>query len=401
MSSANTTANRPRVFGNGSVYYDKNKKKWIGAFIAGTKPDGKPDRKTVRADTEGDCHRKLNALIKEESKKEYVYVEKDILSNYLSTWLTTVKRLQLKDKSYDRLEDTITKNVVPAIGQIQVSALKSDDIQKMISDMQQQKLSYSTIKKAYDAVNSAFKWGQAQKPPKVKYNPCIGVELPSRKKFKAPQIKFYTQEEAKLISETALKTYPNGYPWYPLGGAVVLLLNTGLRIGELAALEWERDIDLEGKMLYVHSTIEIVKDRSENPKHKYKVIEQDSAKTDESFNRPIPLNNAAVNALETLKKQTGMFKYVFATREGNRKSLRDLDKIVRRVLKRAGMPEEKIYGAHAFRHTFATIMLKNGVDVKVVAELLGHSDISVTYNTYVHIIKEQKAKAIQTLPELS
>ena len=73
MSAANTTASKPRIFGNGSVYYDKNKEKWIGAFVAGTKPNGKPDRKTVRADTEAECHKKLNALIKEESKKMKVY----------------------------------------------------------------------------------------------------------------------------------------------------------------------------------------------------------------------------------------------------------------------------------------------------------------------------------------
>lgn len=395
------TATKERVFGNGSVYFNKKENKWIGAYTVGTKPNGKPDRRTVRANTEPECHKKLNALIKEATKTEYVYVQKDTVSNYMNTWLTTVKKVSLKGKSYDRLEDTIKKEINPNIGHIQLSALSSVDVQKMITDLSDQKKSYSTIKKAYDAVNAAFKWGMSIRPPKVSYNPCIGVSLPNRKLFKAPEIKYYTAEEAKLISDTALARYPNGAPWYPLGGAVVLLLNTGLRIGELAALEWDRDIDLENKLLHVNATIAIVKDRADDAEHTYKVIEQDNAKTDASAKRVIPLNNAAFDALKTLQKQTGMFQYVFATRDGKRKSMRDLDKIVRRVLRRSGLPEEKIYGAHAFRHTFATLMLSNGVDVKVVSELLGHSNISITYNTYIHIINEMKAKAVQVLPELS
>ncbi|MBQ6561651.1 MAG: tyrosine-type recombinase/integrase, partial [Paludibacteraceae bacterium] len=58
------------------------------------------------------------------------------------------------------------------------------------------------------------------------------------------------------------------------------------------------------------------------------------------------------------------------------------------------------YGIHALRHTFATLLLSNGVDIKTVSELLGHSDITVTYNTYIHVIKEQKKKALATIPSL-
>ena len=52
---------------------------------------------------------------------------------------------------------------------------------------------------------------------------------------------------------------------------------------------------------------------------------------------------------------------------------------------------------HTLRHTFSTNLFKNGVDIKVISELLGHSDISITYNIYTHVIKEQKKKAVEVL----
>lgn len=105
-------------------------------------------------------------------------------------------------------------------------------------------------------------------------------------------------------------------------------------------------------------------------------------------------------ALNALKAVTGKSKYVLATKDGNRKSARDIDKLVRRVILRAGFPEEKVYGPHALRHTFATLLLQTGTDVKIVSELLGHSTVSITYNTYIHVIKEQKAKALSSLPNI-
>ena len=392
------TAQRKRNHGTGSVYFNEKENVWIGAYTVGKKPNGKPDVKHVRGKTEAECHRKLNKLIDESKKSDYVYVQKDTLENYLDNWLTTVKRLQLKPKSYDRLEQTIRKDVAPAIGQIQIGALTTADVQKMIADMQANDKSRSSIKKAYDAVNAAYKWGLKCTPPAVRSNPCSGVELPGTDKFDPVEIKFYTADEARKISEVALQRYKKGTPWYPLGGLVVVGLNTGLRVGELAALEWDRDIDMEARLLYVHKNVVVVKDRSKDAKRSYTEKEQNSTKTDAGQDRVIPLNDDAIAALNTLKQVTGNSKYVFATKDGNRKSLRDLDKIVRRVIRRAGFPEEKVYGPHSLRHTFATLLLSNGVDVKVVSELLGHSSVMITYNTYIHVIKEQKAKALSSLP---
>lgn len=392
------TAKKKNSYGSGSVYYVEKLGLWLGSYDAGITPNGKRDRKTVRGKTEKEVRRKLKALTEELNKSDYVFVQRDTFGTYITQWMTTVKRMQLKERSYDRLEQTVTKDVIPYIGNIQLANVSTEHIQQMIADLKDAGRAYSSIKKAYEAVNAAFKWGLAVHPPKVKFNPETAVARPNKNVFPPSDIRFYTEDEARSISETALMKYPNGTPWYPLGELAVVLLNTGIRLAEATALQWDRDIDLENRLLYVHKTVVTVKNRQAGAEKKFIIKEQDSTKSAAGQDRVIPLNDDAYHALKSLKEKTGTTTYVFATKDGNRKSARDIDKIVRRIEIRAGLPEEKIFGPHALRHTFATLLLANGTDIKLVSELLGHADVGITYNTYIHVLKEQKAKAVASLP---
>lgn len=396
---AEKTAKRIRGYGNGTVYLRKSDNRWVGKYKIGTKPDGSPDMKVVYAKSEPECHKKLKEIIDDAKKTEYVYVAKDTVASYMDTWLTAVKALELKPKSYDRLEQTVFNQVIPYIGQLQLQSITSDDVQKMISALTAESKSYSSIKKAYDAVNAAFKWGLYCDPPKVKKNPAANIRLPSRKLFAQKQIPFYTADEAAKLIACATRICANGVRRYPLGAFVPLLINTGLRASEVLALKWQTDIDMDGKTLTVHNNVVFVKDREKEKG--YKLIEQDTVKTDAGQDRTIPLNEAAYNALLDLQKLTGEKTWVLTTRNNTQTKPRQLDQMFRRIAVATGLPEEKIYGVHALRHTFATLLLSNGVEIKTVSELLGHSDVTITYNTYIHVIKEQKAKALDVLPELT
>lgn len=370
-----------------------------GRFDAGVKPDGKRDVRYVYAKSEPEIKRKLNALIKEIHKTEYVYVQKESVESFLTMWLTAVKVLELKPKSYDRLEQTINNQIIPYIGDKQIHDLKSDEIQEMISKLVAEGKSYSSIKKAYEALNAAFKWGLICDPPKVKKNPAANIKLPNKKLFTQKQIPFYTEKESMILIAQATSKNGKGNRRYPLGAFVPLLINTGLRMSELLALKWDTDIDLESNTLTVHKNVVFVKDREKEKG--YKLLEQDSVKTDAGQDRVIPLNNAAVEALKNLQQITGKKTWVMTTRNNTQVKPRQLDQMFRRIAVAADLPEEKIYGVHALRHTFATLLLKNKIDIKTVSKLLGHSDVSVTYNTYIHVIKEQEAEAVGKLPELT
>jgi integrase len=182
----------------------------------------------------------------------------------------------------------------------------------MLNELKKDGKAYSTIKKAYDAVNSCFKLGIEKRT--VSNNPAVGVIIPNRKLFPVQKIPFYTQEEAKRLIEQATICWPNGTRRYPLGSFVPLIINTGLRMGELLALKWDEDIDFENKTLTVHKNISLVKNRKEDPEKKYELLLQDSVKTDAGQDRSIPLNEQAINALLDLKSVTGNSPFVMTTK---------------------------------------------------------------------------------------
>lgn len=390
------TAKRVRGYGNGSVYFRASDQRWVGKYKIGTKSNGKPAMKVVYGKTEAECHRKLKDVIDEAAKTEYIEVQNATVKDYMDEWLTSVKKNELKPKSFDRLEQTVNLYVNPAIGHIQLQAIKSKDVQTMINNLRDSGKSHSTIKKAYDAVNACFKLGVIQKT--VASNPAIGVTIPSKKVLPPKKIQFYTKDEATLLTKQAMSCWGNGKRRYPLGAFVPLLINTGLRAGELLALKWDQDVDIENKTLMIHNNIVFVKDREKDKG--YKLLEQDSVKTDAGQDRTIPLNDDALAALLDIRQVTGGYPYVMTTSEKNIVKPRQLDQMFRRIATASGLPEEKIYGVHSLRHTFATLLLSNDVDIKTVSKLLGHSDVTITYNTYIHVIKEQEAKALDAIPKL-
>ena len=393
---AEKTAKRERGYGNGSVYFRASDQRWVGKYKVGLKIDGKPAFKVVYAKSEHECHKKLKRVIEEANRSEYVHVQSHSVREYMNTWLTEVKKLDLKPKSYDRLEQTLFNNVYPYIGNIQLQSISARDVQSMIKSLVDKGCSHSTVKKAYDAVNACFKLGVIQKT--VAVNPAIGVSPPNKKLFAQKSIHFYTKQEAESLTKQAMSVWGNGKRRYPLGAFVPLLINTGLRMSELLALQWERDVDLENKIITVHNNVVFVKDRAKDKG--YKLIEQDTVKTDAGQDRSIPLNDDAYSAIIDLQKITGSEKYVMTTSKKTIVKPRQLDQIFRRIAAASELPEDKIYGVHALRHTFATLLLSNGVDIKTVSKLLGHSDVTITYNTYIHVLKEQERKALESIPNV-
>ena len=369
---------------------------WVGRYDAGVKADGKRDVKAVYAKSEAECRRKLREIIKQVHANDYVNVEKKTVKTFMNEWLVNVKKNELKPKSYDRLEQTLIYDVYPYIGGLQIGSIKSSDVQKMINSLRDSNKSHSSIKKAYEAVNACFKRGMIQKT--VASNPALGVSIPAKKQFKKKEIPFYTADESAILVSKAMSKCKNGNRRYPIGAFVPFLINTGLRLSELLSLQWDRDIDFDKKTVTVHTNLVSVKDRSKDKG--YKLLEQDSVKSDASQDRTIPLNDDAMIALLDMHQVTGDKKYVMTTSGDRLMRPADLDQMFRRIAVAAGMPEEKIYGVHSLRHTFATLLLSNDVDIKTVSKLLGHSDVTITYNTYIHVIKEQEAKALESIPKL-
>lgn len=378
-----------REKGHGSISQRKDGT-WTGRAFLGYKEDGKQNIKAVYGKTEAEVKRKLRALQEQIVKYSDVNIPKLTLSEMLTDWLTTVKKYELKPSSYDRLEQVINYNINPYIGYLQIPAITPKDIQQYINELTE-KYSYSTIKKAYNAINAVMKL--AIERDYIRKNPCAGVRLPKQMQRSKSDIEYFTDEEVELITQAAIRRYSTGRYVYKHGYAIVLLLNTGLRIGEALALKWS-NVDFAEHQIYVAETRGQVIDRQAEER-KYIMVDR-STKTQASC-RYVPINKKAEEALLYFQSLGYDNPYVLANSDQNVVSYRNLFRALDNILKDNNITHGSL---HTLRHTFATRLFKNNVDIKVISELLGHSDVSITYNIYTHVIQEQKKKAVDVLDSL-
>lgn len=309
--------------------------------------------------------------------------------NFAMNWMLTRENSRLKPGTYHTKFKTLTRYVIPAIGHIPINRLKYQDIQNMLNDLTNRGLSYSTVKKAYEVITGCHRYyrvisGQS-------FNPTEGIELPQNIKPDLAEHNYFTFEDRQELENELARRYRNGAPVYRYGPIMILLMYTGLRVGEALALTWE-DIDFKENLIDVNkSTVYIPVDG------KYESIVQNSGKTDSSM-RVLPMANKAREALVELKAMSDDSNLVISTVNGKSPTRASLGKSLTRMSRNAGIIGKDEYrSVHTLRHTFATMLFENGCSIKIVSELLGHCDTRVTENTYIHIIQKQKIKAIEDL----
>jgi integrase len=319
------------------------------------------------------------------------------LKDYISNWFKTVKINDLKPSALDRLERTIDNQVIPKIGHYTIDKLTAPIIQEeLMNSLFDDGMSYSSIKKAYDAINACMKY--AVKNRQIMFSPVENVKKPSTTKFEKTEIVIFTEEEIKRFEEACILKYSNGQIIYKTGYGLILILYTGLRMGEALALKWA-DVDFGLKRIKVDNNIVMAKNRKKKKDTDPNIIliEQDTTKTKKGV-RYVGLSKKAYNALEQLKsmKYYNPEGYVLTTANNTPIRPRNLQNTFDSILDKASINHN---GLHVLRHTFASMLFKKGVDVKTVSELLGHADVRTTYNTYIHLIQEQKNKAIDLLDD--
>ncbi len=236
-------------------------------------------------------------------------------------------------------------------------------------------------------------------------NPALGVKLPNKNSslfLRTKSLPYYTSEEAKELIKASRQTNANGVNIYRYGPCVPFLINTGLRVSELLGLKREHvslDSNSKSGSIHILDTLVAVKDRTGKNARGYVLKDQPLTKSP-AGKRNVDLNTVAYDALLELMQLSPDSRYIVATHYGNPVNPSTIDRMFRAVCRRAGFGDDKIHGVHSLRHTFASLLIGEGEDIKIVSELMGHSDISVTYNTYVHFSPEQRSKAIHSIPDL-
>lgn len=383
---------KTRQYGNGSIFQRKDGR-WVAEYTSPEMTAGKGKTKYFTGKTELEVKRKLREFKNNPLNFSGVTASKATVESYFMNWLQTYKRPTIKDGTYDRLDSVIRTHIAKYFDGFTMGQVTTDDCQKMITKLSENGLSYNSIKKIYDTMNGCFKYAVLKE--EINKNPMSLVGLPSKHLFEAKEIRWLTAEEEKVfLSELDRKAISSGSYWYGYRDAFILDLNTGLREGELIALDWS-DIDLENKFINVNKTAVIVKDRDKSLEFTGGVnqVIQDTPKT-KAGARQVPLNKKALAALMRLKERAKDSEYVFPTSTGARAMCTALQKQFRLIVKRCGFNDVTV---HSLRHTFATRLFELGADVKTVSTILGHSSTAITYNTYIHIIKEKKTDIVSLL----
>lgn len=318
------------------------------------------------------------------------------VARYIHNWMKNVKAKKLKKRSYDRLESSIMTWVIPCLGDYKFNKLDSITIQiELINHMQDQGRSLSSIKKAKDALNGAYVY--AMKTRAVDYNPVDAVELPSPEEFDIKEIEYFNKEERKQFMETATSYCLTGRQRYTIGWFLVLMLQTGLRIGEALAIK-HSDINLDKRIIYIDSTIVSIKNRNAKPGDlKWLLIDQPLPKGNR--NRYVHLNDMAIRALWELNQQFSYDPngYIIHNEDGQFYTFGQVDATFKKVLNRAGLQK---CGVHSLRHSCAVALLEAKIPIETISDILGHSDISITYRVYAKVIEELKAEAMNIINQV-
>lgn len=371
----------------GSVYFDNAKNQWVGQIENGRYANGRTKFKRFYSSSQEECIFKMkgfksNQLLSNNNPRGLLF--KDFLNQYL----LTIKKPKLKLASYERDVCTANNNIIPYLGGYDLSELTTNIIQQhLIGKLMTKNYSHSTINKAFVLTNECLKYACHQ--DLISKNPCEFVIKPSKTntKCESKEIRFFTDEEIERFKKVALSKYSNGKLMYGNCYPLIILIYTGLRIGEMLALKW-KDVDLDNRFIRVHANIAVIHEGEDR-----KVVIQNSTKTKKS--RIVYLTDSAYEYLSEWKKlsPSSPESYVVVT-DGKRDVFAVRNAYIG-ICSKANINNPQ--GLHTLRHTFASLMIRKGVDIKIISEMLGHASVSFTYNTYIHLIEEEKAKVVKQL----
>ena len=353
------------------------------------------------------------AEIKNKAKSYLMKVEngfsepkKILLSDYIEYWLKTYKLNKIEPPSYYRLYSVYEHQIKDSIGMKMMGDIKARDIQNFIDEMANpsngkiKPLAISGLKKIIQLLNPCFK--TAIQEGILFLNPCDGVTLPKESCIKTPTKKqiSLSDDEIEKFKTVALEKYKSTSEYCSRDFLVLLLIvNLGLRVGEMLALSWN-DIDFENRIVYINKTLQSdIRnfEAKEGEKKLYSRI-KNSTKTNAGM-RVISLNDSVMSYLEELraydKRNNIVSDYVACTTAGTLNRARNLQRSLERLLKKANI--DKKVSLHTLRHTFGSYLLRKGVGIEVISKLMGHARITVTYNKYIHTIKEEEAKAMNMI----
>lgn len=386
------------AYGDGTFITNKSGSVTLQKFY-GTDSFGRKIYKKFTAKNKTAAKEKAREYEQSITSLEKIAVNKMSFVEYFQWWAELYKKNSVKPTTYNGIQNCLHSRIEPYdIARLQMSQLDSDIFQRYINDLVSNGYSRATIIKTYNTINNCLKMAVIKND--IKFNPLTLVSIPSESQVatKTKDIECLTEQDVNKILELAKNTDiiygdKNSYIY-----EVIFLIYTGLRIGEACALKW-KDIDLKNKKLTVTSSVSIVQVDDGDKKTK-EVIS--TPKTNKG-KRTVYLTQQAVNALNKIREKNNQYlkpeDRVFITAVGTPLNRRNLRRSLNSIQKQVNTSIQNS-GLHVLRHTFATLAIAKKIDLKTIAQMLGHAKVSTTYNIYVHFIENNAIKELSALDNL-
>ena len=379
MSTQGKKKRRPK--GTGAIYYLDSRKCYAGNTLVDI-GKGKTKKKYVYGKTKTEIADKLRDI--EYRSKNGEFIEKD--EKEIVTFYDYADRMieerytlnEIRPSSYDRLQSTL--KMLDDISGYKLLEITEEDI-KSFFKKKIKAYSQSSINKQFQLLGSVMKL--ALKDGIISVNPMSDMKRPKSKQELIPVRALTVDEQKKLLN--VLLSEDIQY-----SDIMLLSLYTGARIGECCALSVE-DVSLADKSIYIHKTVS---------RGSYgKTVISNLPKNKRA--RTIPIDDDVVRLLKECigKRKRGL---IFLSSNGNIITTNQVNESYSSVLKKHNIVDHGVYGKvdlHSLRHTYATRCIEASMPVKVLQGLLGHSDISITLDTYCSVFDKYRNEHLDTVRE--
>ena len=384
---------RKKLLTNGSAF-KRTDDRW-GGTVWYLDERGERKRKSFSGTTKQEVNKKMTDYIAEFNRELLESDEsKKTLQESMQHWLEVFKFPSVERSTYDRCECTAKHQIYPTLGHKIISDVTAADIKDLLNQKMQEGYAYTTVKKAYVILGEYFRYLTQQEI--IVKNPMNSAPMIKKANFLAMQEKedeetvtVFTAEEIEKFKKECFRCWGNGKRIYQQSAAYILMLNTGLRTGELLGL-LNSDIDLENRVMHLQRGVKEIARRDgveAEPGREVKIGKLKSA----ASRRDVPLNGTAVAMIEELRKESyyGENTPLVADENGDFTRPVNFRKRYYRILKAAGIERK---GLHSLRHTFATNLINGqkqsdgtirALTPRQVADLLGHTTSQITELYYV------------------
>jgi integrase len=373
-----------RANGDGDVFPRKNKAGKItsyrGAYVG---LDGK--RRYVSGKTKEEARRNLRRA-RGDAERGLVFDADNLqVGEYLDRWLSDSVRDTVKATTFERYEQIARLHLKPSLGRVKLKGLTPAHVRGLYREKLEAGSSARTVRYIHTTLHKALK--QAVMDGLIPRNATEAVTPPQSSREEMCPL---TPEQAKLLLQVAHETGDR------LTALYVLAIHTGLRQGELLGLKWD-DVDLEDGSLQVRRTLAITKNgpvltspKTTGSRRSVKL----TSKAIEALKRHLERQLGEIDRIGSLWSENGL---IFASEKGEPINRHNLTRrSFKPLLKRAGLPQIRF---HDLRHTCATLLLTRNVNVKIVSEMLGHSTIAITLDTYSHVLPDMRDQAAAAMEE--